>query len=267
LIKKIAVSGCGWLGFPLAKHFIKKGHTVHGSTTSLEKKEALENAGIYPFILSLSEKCIQGDISSFLNNIDVLIINIPPKLRKEGAESYVLKMLPLIKEIEAKKIKQVIFISSTSVYGNEDTLITEETKTSPETKSGKQLVQVEQLLLNNTNFKTSVVRFGGLIGPDRHPVNSLAGKKNIKNPEAPLNLIHLDDCIGIISAILQKEAFPYIFNGVFPEHPLRKEYYTQKAMEKKLPLPLFETSGISKGKTIISEKVKSVLNYSFTTKI
>ena len=99
----------------------------------------------------------------------------------------------------------MLFISSTSVYGEENLIVTEETELNPDTESGKQLVQTEQLLQSNLNFKTTILRFGGLIGEDRHPIKFLAGRKNIENPNAPINLIHQDDCIGIIMEILEIE--------------------------------------------------------------
>jgi nucleoside-diphosphate-sugar epimerase len=141
--------------------------------------------------------------------------------------------------------------------------VTESTKPNPETENGKQLLATEILLQSNENFKTTVVRFGGLIGDDRHPINFLAGRKNIENPEAPINLIHQEDCIGIIEAIVKQECWNETFNAVAPFHPSRKEYYTQKAMELGLLLPEFVNSKIAFGKIILSDKVKKVLDYHF----
>jgi nucleoside-diphosphate-sugar epimerase len=94
----------------------------------------------------------------------------------------------------------VLFISSTSVYNDVDAFVTEETIARPATESGKQLLETEQLLQSNINFKTTILRFGGLIGEDRHPVKFLAVAKSRKS-NAPINLIHQEDCIGIINAI------------------------------------------------------------------
>ena len=162
----------------------------------------------------------------------------------------------------------MIFISSTSVYGEDNLIVTEDTKLNPDTESGKQLVQVEQLLQSNTHFKTTIVRFGGLIGEDRNPIRHLAGRKNIENPNAPINLIHQEDCIGIITEILQqiqKTGWKQseIFNAVTPFHPSRKQYYTQKALELHLELPEFNIENTTIGKTIASSKVEDILQYSF----
>ena len=273
-MKQISILGCGWLGLPLAKSLLEKGFSVNGSTTSVEKIAVLENAGIHPFLVSLSAVEVLEEtkisIENFLQNSEVLIIDIPPKLRGDSSENFVAKIQNIIPFIEKSLVEKMIFVSSTSVYADDNSIITEETKPNPDTESGKQLLEAEQLLQSNKNFQTTIVRFGGLIGEDRHPIKFLAGRKNIENPEGPINLIHQIDCIGIIEEILkhpetsgQIDKSSEVFNAVAPFHPTRKEYYTQKAIELDLPLPEFEVSKTSIGKTILSDKVESILNYKF----
>jgi nucleoside-diphosphate-sugar epimerase len=270
-MKNISILGCGWLGLPLAKSLLDKGFLVKGSTTSIEKMTLLESNGIHAFQITLSENEIQGDLQSFLKNSEILIIDIPPKLRENSNENFVSKIQNLIPFIENSKIEKIIFISSTSVYADETSTtlsVTELTKPQPETESGKQLLKAENLLLRSTNFKTTVIRFGGLIGENRHPIHFLAGRKNIENPDAPINLIHQLDCIGIIEEILRqaqkdKLGFGETFNAVAPFHPSRKTYYSEKALELNLLLPEFDESKPSVGKIISSEKVETVLGYHF----
>lgn len=276
-MKQISILGCGWLGLPLAKSLLEKGFSVNGSTTSLEKIAVLEEAGIHPFLVSLSAVEVSAEtkisIENFLENSDVLIINIPPKLRGNSSDAsgalsmtFVAKIQSIIPFIENSSVEKVIFVSSTSVYSDDNWIINEETIPNPDTESGKQLLEVEQLLQSNKNFQTTILRFGGLIGEDRHPIKFLAGRKNIENPEGPINLIHQVDCIGIIEAIYETNSWQETYNAVTPYHPIRKEYYTHKAIELNLPLPEFDESKISIGKTILSDKVASVLNYEFEKK-
>jgi nucleoside-diphosphate-sugar epimerase len=262
-MKQISILGCGWLGMPLAKSLLEKGFSIKGSTTSFEKISALESNGIQPFQIELSETEIKGEIDSFLNNSEMLIVDIPPKLRSVSSENFVKKIQNLIPFIEKAKIEKVIFISSTSVYSDDNAVVTETIKPNPDTESGKQLLATEILLQSNENFKTTVVRFGGLIGEDRHPIHFLAGRKNIENSEAPINLIHQEDCIGIIEALIEQDCFGESFNAVAPFHPTRKEYYTQKALEQNLPLPEFDQTKISIGKTILSDRLGNTLDYKF----
>ncbi len=260
---QISILGCGWLGLPLAKALLENEFSVKGSTTSVEKIPVLENLGIQPFQIELSETKIQGEVDSFIENSKILIIDVPPKLRGSDKENFVSKIKNVIPFIEKSTVGNVLFISSTSVYGEENLVVTEETELNPDTESGKQLVQTEQLLQSNTNFKTSILRFGGLIGEDRHPIKFLAGRKNIENPNAPINLIHQDDCISIIMEIIESNSWNETFNAVTPFHPSRKEYYTQKAIDSNLALPEFIAENSILGKTISSSKIKNILKYSF----
>ena len=274
--KKISILGCGWLGLPLAKSLLAKSYEVKGSTTSESKLEVLKNAGISPFQIQLEEHQVIGTIEDFLKETNVLVIDIPPGLRRDFSTSlemtFVNKVKTLIPFIEKSGVQKVVFVSSTSVYGDSFPVIeiTEETKPNPDTESGKQLVIAETLLQSNPHFKTNVIRFGGLLGDDRHPVKFLAGRTNVENPDAPVNMIQREDCIGIIEKILkhvQYDNWGETFNAVAPQHPTRKAYYHKKAEILNLPLPTFAENSESKGKIISSEKVETILGYSFQKEI
>jgi nucleoside-diphosphate-sugar epimerase len=157
----------------------------------------------------------------------------------------------------------VLFVSSTSVYADDNMVVTEEMPVRPQTESGRQIVASEEVLQSGSNFKTTIVRFGGLVSDDRQPIKFLSGKEDLENPDGPVNLIHRDDCIGIIEAILEKNAWGEIFNGVAPYYPTREDHYTKKAIALGLPAPKFSRAKPSQGKTVSSQKVISVLGYSF----
>lgn len=272
-MKQISILGCGWLGLPLAKSLIENEFNVKGSTTSVEKLSTLKNIGIQPFLLELDSESIPDALPIFLKGSETLIIAIPPKLRGKNkdysdanANSFVKKIANLLPFIQQSSIEKVLFISSTAVYGEANAVVDENTKPIPVTESGKQLLAIEQLLLENNDFKTTILRFGGLIGEDRNPARFLAGKENLPNPEAPINLIHQDDCIGIILKIIESNTWNETFNAVCPYHPSREKYYTQKALENKLVAPKFNHDEASVGKTIVSDKLEKILQYTFTIK-
>jgi len=260
---KISILGCGWLGLPLAKALTENGFSVKGSTTSTEKIARLEQAGITPFLIEIGENGINGNVDQFLDQSQVLIINIPPKLRGNSTENFISKIETFLPFIEKSGIKKVLFVSSTSVYSDEDKVVTEETIPNPDSESGKQLLDCEKLLHENSHFETTILRFGGLIGEDRHPIYFLAGRSNIENPDAPINLIHQEDCIGIILKIIDRNCWQETFNAVAPFHPNREVYYSKKAKEYNLERPIFTHSKPSIGKTILSVKLENVLKYQF----
>ena len=258
---QISILGCGWLGLPLAKSLSEKGFKINGSSTSESKIAILQNFGIVPYLISITEEKIHGNITGFLAGSKILIIDIPPKIRGENGD-FISKVKSFIPIIEAAGIKKVLFVSSTSVYGDRGETITEQTIPNPQTESGKQIFEAEKLLAENQKFETTIIRFAGLVGEDRHPVFHLSGKSNLENPLAPVNLIHQKDCIGLIEAIIDKDIWGEVVNGVTPYHPSMKDYYTQKAIDLGLPIPEFQNDG-AKGKIISSHKAQSILEYSF----
>jgi len=267
LINRVGVIGCGWLGFPLAESLVAEGLEVNGTTTSLDKLSVLKEKGIKPFQISISEKEISGNIDAFLSSLDVLIINIPPKLRGKGPkESYIEKIKLLHKAIKRSNIKNIIFASSTAVYGDIKGEVTEKTEPKPSTESGKQLLECENLLKRDPELNSVIIRFGGLIGPNRHPITMLSGKENLSGGNAPVNLIHLDDCIGIIKKIIEHNHFNDVLNAVYPAHPTKKTYYTQEAKKRGLKPPTYIATGENL-KSISFCSIFLINKYNFLTPI
>jgi len=264
-IMNISILGCGWLGLPLAKALLDGGYTVKGTTTNREKMTVLSSEGIMPYLINLHSEGVQGDLTAFLSEADILIIDIPPGLRNDPDANFIGKIGRLKDYIKKSGVKKVLFVSATSVYEDspEFPVYTENDPANGTAENSKQLRSAEELLKNSESFTTSIVRFGGLFGPGRNPVNFLAGKKDVKNPKAPVNLIHLEDCIGIILEIINKEAWGEIFNAVSSEHPNREDYYSRKATENKLPFPEFDQDEVSIGKIIGYVNLNEKLDYSF----
>ncbi|RZN84626.1 MAG: hypothetical protein EVB11_00825 [Winogradskyella sp.] len=264
---KISIIGCGWLGLPLAKQLIENGLDVKGSTTSDKKLKGLSEHGITPFLIQLSETKIEGNVTEFLNNSETLIINIPPGLRRNPSKNHVSEIKLLIKQIEESGIKNVLYISSTSVYTSEFTfpIITEETKPNATSISGKQLIEIENILKNNSAFNTTILRFAGLFDGDRHPGKMLSGRKHISNPKAPVNLIHKNDCISIITQLIEKNLWNDVFNACYPSHPTKVQYYKQYCITHNLEFPEYNTEDTSIGKIIDTSKLAQLLKYEYKT--
>jgi nucleoside-diphosphate-sugar epimerase len=249
----ISILGCGWLGVPLAEFLLENEFKIKGSTTTESKITDLKNLGIIPFLIALKANEGSGNIKEFLADSEILVIDIPPKLRGTNPENFVSKIQNLMPFIEQSNIKKVIFVSSISVFADNNQTVTNTTLPNPDSESGQQLFAAENLFQKNKNFETTIVRFGGLIGKDRHPIYSLSGKNNLPNPAAPINLIHQKDCIKIIYEIIKYNKFNQIINAVADFHPTKKQYYTQKAIELDLPKPQFDEENPSFGKTIQSD--------------
>lgn len=266
--KTITIAGLGWLGQPLAHRLIDLGYSVKGSVTTLEKATHLQQHGYNAFPVEISETGITGEIEALLKNTDCLIIMIPPGLRRNTGADFVLKMAHLREEIKKQEVSKIILVSSTSVYDDSQGLVTEKDNPKPETIAAKQLRQVEELFINTSSFKTTVVRFGGLIGGSRKPARYLAGRKDLNDGNAPVNLIHRDDCINILVEIIKQDAFENIFNAVNPHHPKKSDYYIQKAAEMCLEPPTFAQGDSDEiFKQVDSENLRKVLGYEFKNKL
>ena len=245
-MQKISILGCGWLGKPLAISLISKGFLVKGSTTSDEKLKVLSSDNIIPFLIDISQEEINKD---FLNT-EVLIIAITSKSEDDFKR--------LISNIEQSNIKKVIFISSTSVYPVLNKMMTEDDETDKHP-----LVTIENLFRKNTHFKTTIIRFSGLFGGERHPANWFQNGRKIPQPNGFVNMIHLKDCIAIIEEIIKQNCFGETFNACSNHHPTRKDFYENARKSKNFEPPIFEEDEVLSWKIISSEKLQKILNYQF----
>ncbi|MFN8273702.1 MAG: SDR family oxidoreductase [Flavobacteriaceae bacterium] len=262
-MKTISILGCGWLGRPLAVQLLSDGFRVKGSTTTEEKLNQLKQEGIHSWLIKTEAAGVVGDWNSFIENADWLLVNIPPGMKKNGSANFVASMQKLCEQIERSGIQKIILVSSTSVFQDIHQTFTEADVPNSDAENGQALYQVEQIFQNIASAKTTIIRFGGLIGNDRHPVKFLSGRTGIPAPKSVVNLIHLEDCIGIISAVIQGDFCGEVLHGVTPFHPTREAYYTQKAIELNLPAPIFDVDDLSLGKTINSRKLSTQLGYTF----
>jgi len=266
--KSISIAGLGWLGLSFAQSLLSHGYLVKGSVSSVEKALKLQKSGFDAYRLELSERELRGEVNALLANADILVIMIPPGLRRSTGSDYVLKMVHLLEAIEKYELEKVILVSSTSVYSDAQGIVTEKDIPLPSTEAGRQLLQVEQLYFNAPFIESTIVRFGGLIGGSRQPVRYLTGREGLSNGEAPVNLIHRNDCIAILSAIIKQDAFGHIFNAVYPHHPSKKEYYTTKAIEMQLEAPSYSDGPASdEFKEVGSTNLQSVLGFEFQEEI
>lgn len=261
----ISVLGCGWLGMPLATQLVGHGYRVKGSTTREEKLEQIRQAGITPYLINLAAPDLDSQqLAEFLET-DTLVLNIPPKLRSDGGESYLHQLRILHKALQQSPVSRVLFVSSTSVYLDLNRVVTEEdTAFTEEQDPGNMLLQAERLFSESADWVCTVVRFSGLVGGSRQPGRFMAGKKNLPNGDAPVNLIHLDDCMLILQRIMEQEKWGQVYNACADGHPSRREFYQAAALALGLEPPTFADMEETHFKLISSQKLKEDLAYVFT---
>lgn len=244
---KITLLGSGWLAQPLAMQFQADGHQLILTTTHQDKTSTLEAKGLKAFQYELGD---QLSDPAMLFDTDVLIIAITSK----DTENFDV----LMDQLPDYKCKHLIYISSTSVYKNNQQ---DHNENSQQLNQDNPIWRIEQLI--QTHPSASIIRFAGLVGPGRHPGGFFAQGRTLKNPTAPVNLIHLDDCIGIIKAVIEKQAWNQTFNACASTHPEKIKFYQQAARQYGAKEPVTEDTESGSYKTINSEKVKAVLGYDF----
>ncbi|OKS86799.1 SDR family oxidoreductase [Mucilaginibacter polytrichastri] len=258
----VSILGCGWFGLALANALLKNGEIVKGSTTSEAKLGLLANAGVIPYLVQFEENGEQFDPAFF--DCDLLVVCIPPKIKSGETTAFLNKINSIIAVINEYNILRVIYIGSTGVYGDLGIKVDESKDPQPDTASGMVLLQAEQAFQNQISFKATIVRFGGLVGPGRHPGRFFGGKKDIANGLAPVNLIHQKDAVGVVVVIVNDNNLRGVFNACSPDHPSRSDFYTYAAEQGGYEKPEFVEE--LKGWKIVKSARLQELNYDFEVK-
>ncbi|MEF8817051.1 MAG: SDR family oxidoreductase [Salinibacter sp.] len=267
----VSILGCGWLGRPLAQHLVAQNVSVRGSTTTPEKVDALRDDGIEPHLLALDPELDGEDPASFFES-SVLVLNIPPSRTAADVTSRHCRQIDAVREAAAEGgVEWILFASSTGVYPNVERTVVEadqppgrpDALSGARRSTGRAVLAAEGRLMDDASFATTIVRFGGLYGGDRHPGRFLAGRSNVGRPEAPVNLIHREDCVALLTTLLEQDVRGEVFNACADVHPTRRALYTRAAKGLGLEPPTFDASDATTGKRVSNEKVKAQCGYQF----
>jgi len=267
----VSILGCGWMGRPLAQHLVARDVIVRGSTTTPEKVDALRDDGVEPYLLTL-DPGLEGENASALFKSRILVLNIPPSRSRGDVEVYYRRQIDAVrKAATGGAVEWILFASSTGVYPNVERTVTEadqppgqpDALPGSRRSTGLAVLAAEKQLMDDPSFATTIVRFGGLYGGDRHPGRFLAGRTNVSRPEAPVNLIHRDDCVALLTVLLEQGIRDEVFNACADAHPTRRAMYTRAAEAFGLEPPTFDASDATTGKQVDNQKVKARCGYQF----
>ena len=258
--QRISVLGGGWLGLPLAQYLQAQGYEVAVSRTTAAGAAQVRELGLPAFELALT--AATAPPASAFWHTPTLLITVPPQRGKSEGEQLA-QFAQLIGRARASGVQQVLYISSTSVYADEEQLATEESVPAPTKPGGIVVHQLEQLLQQEAAFRTTVLRFGGLIGYDRLPDSAAAIQRRSRAADSPMNVIHRDDCVRIIHEIVRQQAWGEVFNACADAHPTRRAYYATAAAARGFALPDMGPVQNLPYKVVNSDKLKAALNYRF----
>ncbi|WP_071595134.1 NAD(P)H-binding protein [Hymenobacter aerophilus] len=257
----VAVLGCGWLGLPLARALMAAGYPVRGTTTTPSQLLTLRDAGIQPFLLRLAPTLSATDADTLrvlLQGVEVLVLNVPPGRGPGQPEAYPIILSQVAEAATAAGVARVLLVSSTGVYPDEARTM-HETDAHASADADSHLLRAEALFQGAIN---TVVRMAGLMGPGRPPGRFLAGRTGVAHGEAPVNMIHLHDCIGLLLKVLESGLWGHTFNGCAATHPSRRTFFTAAATQLGLEPPTF-AEGTSGGKQVDSSPIRQLTHYQF----
>ena len=247
-MKRICIVGMGWLGKELAVALKKKGFTVTGTTSTESKLSDLKRVvdKVELFDLNGKGQKVEGEF-------DFIVYTVPPS----SSSAYAELSSELIQKMSKTNPKAAwVYTSSTSVYGNDEREVAENSEVEPQSDSAKKIVQVEQYLKSHTE-NWSVVRFGGLVGGARHPVKYLAGRTGISKPLSPVNLLHREDAVYAIVHLIEHFKAG-IYNLCSDGHPRKKDYYNQVAKENNFTKIEFDEEDFSRDKVVTCSAIKKI---------
>lgn len=243
----IFIIGSGWLALPLAEHLNNNGHQTTVTTTSAEKSRRLNKLGLKALVYQIGESLppdmLDADIVIFANTCkDVSAYGFTVNNWPNDFKPY------------------IIYTSTTGVY-QDNGQDHDEKSQSINTEHPTYLI--EQVL---KPLNANIIRLSGLVGPSlianiRHPGQFFRKSMSIRNPENHVNLVHLDDAVGLISTVIKQNLTNQIINACSDNHPEKGEYYSY--MAKQLDGTILDTTQetTSPGKTINNTKSKSIYNY------
>lgn len=263
-MKKVSIIGLGWLGEAAGLLLQRQGHLVLGSSTRSEKVERLREKGLDAVHFSLDPDP-KGTACQPLFDSEILIVTLPPRSRLGDGEAYLQQLASLRALVAYSAVKQVIFISSTGIYPNENKAVpyTEKEQLTENNVGNAILYRAEQLMADSTSYALTILRMGGLMGADRIPGAYFSGKDQVVG-HTRVNFIHQDDAARMIAWVVNQGHWNQTFNGVSPEHPLRREVYAKNAITMGIPPPAsyLEAADEIVGREISSEKI-STTGFSF----
>ncbi len=198
----VAIVGCGDIGIRCASILRDNGHEILAIRRRIS---------VLPDWLPAKSADVEDPQSlSFLGNIDVDVVLYILSAAEFNERAYRLAYVEGVANTIAalgesvSTLRRFIFVSSTSVYHqNDGSSVNEETRVAPLRFNGKLMLEGEALV-GQTGVGTSV-RFSGIYGPDRlRMINRVAaGQGGKADPSALSNRIHVDDCAGVLSHLVQ----------------------------------------------------------------
>jgi nucleoside-diphosphate-sugar epimerase len=273
---RVLIVGSGYVGFKLASDLARHGHEVLGVTRTSYHAPLLNAAGIVPLSadVSVPESC-----ANLPRDCDWVVLCV--STRGGGVSEYERTYLQSARNLLQCMAKippaKFVFTSSTSVYGQTDgSMVDESSPANPLAPSAQVLLQTETLLCSAAvehDFPAVVLRVGAIYGPQRtHWIERIQkglGELDLCSNRL-MNMIHRDDVAGAIVAALKRGKPGEIYNAV-DDAPVRQadllQWLSCKLHKPCEPvghsLTSFDSPRLLTSKAVSNRKLKLELGYTF----
>lgn len=238
------IVGCGYLGSRVARLWRDAGHEVFAMTRAPARAKQWGELGLRPIV---------GDVTCALK-LDTLpaadtvlyAVGFDRGAGHDQREVYVDGLRNVLDALP-RSVGRFIYISSTSVYGqNDGSWVDEASPCEPAGANGQVCLDAERLLQSHSLGKrATVLRLAGIYGPGRIPRASAlrAGEPIPAPPEGWLNLIHVDDAAAVVLAA-EAAAQPAALYTVSDGAPVpRRDYYAELSRLLEAPPPRYDSTG------------------------
>ncbi|WOD37884.1 SDR family oxidoreductase [Nodosilinea sp. E11] len=223
---KAAILGCGYVGKAVAQLWGSQGHRVTATTTRPERVDDLQAIASAVQVVSGSDP---AGIAALMQGQDTLLICVGAGRQANYEETYLNTAKTVTSVLDrAPSLRQIIFTSTYSVYGNYDgAWVREDDPAKPATDNGHTMAETEKTLLQAATADRAVciLRLGGIYGPGRELAkiySRAAGQTRPGVGHEASNWVHLDDIVGAI-AHAQAHALNGLYNLVQDEIPTVRE--------------------------------------------
>ncbi|MGB0370850.1 MAG: NAD-dependent epimerase/dehydratase family protein [Opitutales bacterium] len=201
----LAVLGAGYIGSQLAQEASKKGWNVWALTRNPERISELSELGVNTIQARTDDAGWESEMPDQVNAV-VYCASSAARGVEGYRQSYVDGQKRALAWAEARGVQQYVYTSSTSVYGEaHGKWVDEESGPWSDTEYAKILLEAEKLVLSS-QVHSAVLRLAGIYGPQRHLLwDRVAEATDSRLPgygDTYLNLIHRDDCVAAIIALI-----------------------------------------------------------------
>jgi nucleoside-diphosphate-sugar epimerase len=272
---RVLIVGCGYVGMSLGKELTCRGHEVHGLRRNPGAQGALDLAGIHPVIADITRR---EDLMKLPAKFDWVVhcVSSGGGSVEDYQRTYLEGMQNVLEWLFLAPPEKFVYTSSTSVYGQIDGSVVDETSvTEPIAATAQVLVATEKLArdaMRSKGIPAVILRVAGIYGPgrDRSFRQFLQNEAHIEGEgRRIMNMIHRDDVVGCIIAALENGRPGEIFNATDDEPVSQLDFFAWLGREtgRHLPPSRPETSDSHRrgmtNKRVSNLKLKTTLGYQF----